>query len=386
MKDTRSRLQDSLTSKHIPALDGMRAVAVFLVIFYHFGFDWVPGAHGVMIFFVLSGFLITRLLLLENEKSGRVSLKAFYLRRVLRIFPAFYCYWGILVAFLLLTGKQILWPHAWSALSYLSNYYVALNGDPNNGFSHTWSLGIEEQFYLLWPALFLVLRRNLARMTSFLTYLIGAVWLYRALLCFWLELNQAYFYAAFDARMDHLMIGCLLAVLVQTRALNSFWQAISSNMFAPLITLALLISSIYLDFTLGFDYRDVVGFAVEPVLIALLLAQLISLHSTLLWSWLDSSIACYLGRISYSLYLYQQITLHPAKKILSGQPVLVQLVAAIVVTITVASGSYYLIERPFLKLKTLWSKPRDLSRDYRDAASFILSRTHQAEVRSPRYG
>src|SRR6266545_3183390 len=152
MKDTRSRLQDSLTSTHIPALDGMRAVAVFLVIFYHFGFDWVPGAHGVMIFFVLSGFLITRLLLLENEKFGRISLKAFYLRRVLRIFPAFYCYWGILVAFLLLTGKQILWPHAWSALSYLSNYYVALNGDPNNGFSHTWSLGIEEQFYLLWPA------------------------------------------------------------------------------------------------------------------------------------------------------------------------------------------------------------------------------------------
>jgi len=358
MKEIRSRLEDSLSSSHIPVLDGLRAVAVFMVIIYHFGFERVPGAHGVMIFFVLSGFLITWLLLKENEKSGRVSLKAFYVRRVLRIFPAFYFYWMFLVAYLLLAGKQILWPHALSALLYTSNYYVALNGDPVNGFSHTWSLAIEEQFYLLWPALFLALRRNLTRMTAFLICLIGAAWLHRAVLCVWLHADQAYFYASFDTRIDQLMMGCVLAVLIRSGALKSFWEAISSSMFAPLLTLALLSVSMYFDFSLGFDYRDVVGFAVEPVLIAVLLVQLINLRSTPLWSWLDGAIPSYLGRISYSLYLYQALTLHPVKRILSAEPLLLQLAAAIAVTIIVATASYYLVERPFLKLKMLWSKPR----------------------------
>lgn len=148
-------------------------------------------------FFVLSGFLITWLLLKENEKSGTVSLSGFYMRRVLRIFPAFYCYWTLLIILLLLKHQVIPWPHAWSSVFYTSNYYIALNGDPENGFSHTWSLAIEEQFYLLWPLAFLLWRRNLARLTGHLVCIIGAVWLYRALLVFLLKVDQAYIYAAF---------------------------------------------------------------------------------------------------------------------------------------------------------------------------------------------
>lgn len=132
-----TRLESKLTQSHIPALDGLRALAVFLVIVAHFGFVMVPGAHGVMIFFVLSGFLITWLLLKENERYGAVSLAAFYKRRTLRIFPAFYVYWVLMIALLVGTGRAVPWPHAWSALFYTSNYYSAIHGDPNNGFSHT---------------------------------------------------------------------------------------------------------------------------------------------------------------------------------------------------------------------------------------------------------
>src|SRR5262252_264954 len=114
-----SDLKSKLSLSHIPALDGIRAIAVFLVIFYHFGFLWVPGGLGVVIFFVLSGFLITWLLLKENEKYGDVSLKGFYQRRILRIFPAFYVYWTALVLLLLLKGKTVLWPHAISAFFYV---------------------------------------------------------------------------------------------------------------------------------------------------------------------------------------------------------------------------------------------------------------------------
>src|SRR5262245_22242535 len=149
-----SDLQAKLSRSHIPALDGFRAIAVLLVIFYHFGFEKVPGGSGVTMFFVLSGFLITWLLLKEHEKNGKISLKGFYRRRILRIFPAFYAYWLGLVFLLLITGKSILWPHAIASFVYLTNYYNAILGDPNTGFSHTWSLAIEEQFYLLWPFFF----------------------------------------------------------------------------------------------------------------------------------------------------------------------------------------------------------------------------------------
>lgn len=347
-----SQLESKLGHSHIPALDGLRAVAVFLVILSHFGLEFMPGAHGVMIFFVLSGFLITWLLLKENERYGTVSLTAFYKRRTLRIFPAFYVYWLIMVGFLVATGRTVLWPHAWSALFYGSNYYSAINGDPNNGFSHTWSLAIEEQFYLLWPLVFLMLRGNLRKMTGFLVALIGAVWIHRAVLCFGFHVDQAYIFAAFDTRLDELMVGCLLAVLLKKRALSSLWSAVSANAMLPLATIALLAISIYAGEHFIDRYRDVFGFAIEPLLVAILVVQIIAFSSARLWGWTEWRVCRFLGRISYSLYLYQQLTLHAVRNALAAYPLVVQLACAIMVTIIVATISYYLIERPFLKLKS----------------------------------
>src|SRR5262249_39144721 len=163
----------------------------------------------------------------ENEKYGRVSIKAFYRRRVLRIFPAFYVYWaGLICLLLLLKGKNLIWPQAISAFFYVSNYYNAILGDPNTGFSHTWSLAIEEQFYLLWPFIFVLLRNDLKRMTKFLVILIGAVWLHRLSLYYIFHVNQAYFYASFDTRLDGLMVGCLFAVLLKRGALYPLWRAL----------------------------------------------------------------------------------------------------------------------------------------------------------------
>jgi len=352
-----ANLESKLIHSHIPALDGLRAVAVFLVIIGHFGFVMVPGGHGVMIFFVLSGFLITWLLLKENERTGTISLGAFYKRRTLRIFPAFYAYWLMMVALLVATGRAVLWPHAWSALFYTSNYYSAINGDPNNGFSHTWSLAIEEQFYLLWPFLFLLLRGNLRRMTIFLAGLIGAVWIHRAILCYGFHIDQAYIYAAFDTRLDELMVGCLLAVLLKRGSLASVWRAISSNILLPVATIAALAISIYAGEAYIDRYRDVFGFAIEPLLFAILIVQMIALSSTRTWGWTEWRAVKFLGRISYSLYLYQQLTLHAVRHALEAYAVVVQLSAAIAVTIVLATISHYLIERPFLRLKSTAPRP-----------------------------
>jgi peptidoglycan/LPS O-acetylase OafA/YrhL len=345
-------LQFKLSQRHIPGLDGLRAVAVFLVIFYHFGFMYVPGGDGVMMFFVLSGFLITWLLLQEETRTGEVSLSGFYRRRFLRIFPAFDVYWLLVIILLLITHKHIPWGNAFSALFYVSDYYNASHGDPNSAFSHTWSLAIEEQFYLLWPLIFYRLRHNLKLMTKVLASAIVAVWIYRIVLCFLVRVDQGWIYAAFDTRMDQLAVGCLVAVLLKRSAFKSFWQAVCSHPWLPLITIGLLALSIYDGGFVVRRYRDVVGFALEPVLVAVLLVQLIAFSSEKLWRWIEWPLLRFLGRISYSLYLYQQLTLFSIRKRLVGEPVIIQLIVAVIGTTIVASISYFAIERPFLRLKT----------------------------------
>jgi len=100
---------------------------------YHLGFQAVPGGYGVLAFFVLSGFLITWVLLKEQERFGTFSLRLFYFRRVLRIFPAFYCFWLLWTAALLLFDKRIVWGQPLSAFAFLTNYHQAIFGDPNTG-------------------------------------------------------------------------------------------------------------------------------------------------------------------------------------------------------------------------------------------------------------
>lgn len=361
-------LRKGIASSNIPALDGLRAVAVFLVIFYHFGFGRVPGGLGVLAFFVLSGFLITLLLLKENNKRGDISLTNFYMRRVLRIFPAFYVYWFAVAGLLVLSGRAVPWRHAFSAFAYLGNYYNAIVRPPDSFVSHTWSLAIEEQFYLLWPTLLFAFRRNVVRLTHVLVGLIGLVWVYRAFLELVVRVDQSYIYNAFDARLDHLLIGCLLAVLLERGVLASLWRFLCGKVYFPGVTLALLTGSVILEELHGHRYRDLVGFILNPILVAILLVQMVNFSTSGPWKGINWSWVRYLGRISYSLYLYQQMTLYPARRILAAQPVFVQLLAAVAGTVVVASGSYFLIERPFLSLKSRFDS---------------LSRSGRIEVRPP---
>ncbi len=349
-------LYSRIALKQIPGLDGVRMIAVFLVMLYHFGIPYVPGGHGVTMFFVLSGFLITWLLLKEQAATGGISVRDFYWRRALRIFPAFYAFWLLIAAEGLLRDGNAPEAHAWSAFFYVSNYYSALNDHPVNGFSHTWSLGVEEQFYLLWPAFFIYLSRDLRRMTTVLMGVIGAVAIYRVVLAYGFDVNQSYIYSAFDTRVDHLLVGCLGAVVVQRRAWTWMWDRLCGHWAMPLLTVAAALGSIALGRTgLVPRYRDVLGFVIDPVLFGVFIAQVIALSGTRAWSWLDSPVARFLGRISYPLYLYQQLTLYRAKVMTADYPLWVQLVVAVGLTVVVASGSYYLIERPFLRLKHRFS-------------------------------
>jgi peptidoglycan/LPS O-acetylase OafA/YrhL len=332
-------------------LDGVRAVAAFLVVFYHFGIPGIPGGLGVLIFFVLSGFLITWLLLKESDRFGTVSLRDFYMRRCLRIFPAFYCYWLLTTLLLLVFHKRVIWGQAIASLLYVSNYYQVFRGDPNTAYSHTWSLGIEEQFYLLWPVAFVGLRDDYNRMARCLVVIILAVWAYRAIMLFGFHAEQGYFYAAFETRADHLAIGCLLAVALRAGLYSRLWNVVCASPWISLALVGVLSGTNLAESLLGSRYRDGVNSFLNPILVAALLVQAIAFRQHAAWSWLNAGWIRYLGRISYSIYLYQQIAVSPVSKALGAFPAVVRLTGTVTAVVLLASASYYFVERPFLKLK-----------------------------------
>jgi len=333
---------------HLPALDGLRAVAVFTVIVYHFGIATVPGDLGVSAFFVLSGFLITWLLLKEHAASGTVSLRRFYTRRVLRIFPAYYAFLAVSFAIDHFRGQSWGQSLGLSSVFYLVNYYNALNGHPTTSISHAWSLGIEEQFYLLWPMLLLVLLRGgTRRAAQTLAGVIVAVVLWRSALYAGFHVGSAYVYNAFDTRFDNLAVGCLLALTANAPTFEGVAARLSRSVWAPLVTLALLVVS---RAAIGATYHYTVGFTVDAVLVAVFIVQMLRLYRTKLWSWLETSVVRYLGVISYPLYLWHPWGLGVGHHVHAAGPA-GEFAFGVLACIALATGSYFIVERPFLALK-----------------------------------
>jgi len=346
-------LRVALAKRHMDKLDGVRAIAAFLVVFFHFGLP-VPAGFGVMAFFVLSGFLITWLMLQEDARSGTVSLRAFYARRALRIFPAFYCYWFLVTGFILITHRQFSWGQAAASFAYVCNYYQGLNGYPSSVYSHTWSLGVEEQFYLLFPLLFLLLRKWPRRRVAVLVAAIIAVWALRIVGTFVLKLPENYIYTAFEMRADHLLIGCLLAILLHSGMAGACWRHLVLYRRTYLVlTMCALAASVYAQAAVGIPYRNTVGFIVDPILVAILITLLLASGNRSSVRWMDSRLLRYLGTISYPIYLYQQVVIWPVRRQLNayGMPTIVTAIASSVAVIACAAASYHFVEKPFLRLK-----------------------------------
>lgn len=336
-----------LRNDKLPKLDGLRAISALIVVLYHFGFNQVPAGFGVMTFFVISGFLITWLLLKENDRTGGVSLLGFYRRRSLRIFPAFYCYWLVAVVLLAIRHARILWPQAICSFLYVANYYQGLHAYPSSLFSHTWSLGVEEQFYLLWPAAFLWLRKSQRKMVYALVSVILLMWTCRVILHM-SGTPEYYIYTSFETRSDEIFVGCLTAVILFHYQRARFWSWLYDHPFLIVANLAVLIASIVLGHRYGIAYRNIIGFSLDPVLVSLLMVQLLPRRERA-FAWLDSRPVSYLGRISYSTYLYQQLVLPLVSHVVANSAL--RLTLSVLGTWLVAAVSYQIVELPFLRLR-----------------------------------
>jgi peptidoglycan/LPS O-acetylase OafA/YrhL len=347
---TYTTFREVIGRSHLPTLDGLRAVAVLTVVVAHseFLFRGVPGDLGVSAFFVLSGFLITRLLVREREESGEVSIRRFYARRIMRIFPAYYVF--LLFSYVLDARAGQQWSPALlgSAATYTVNYFNALNHHPNTSIAHAWSLAVEEQFYLLWPIVFVVLaargRRTVIAGVSLMAF---AAMAWRSWLTLGAHADVSYIYNAFDTRFDNLAVGCLLALVVDRDRVVAAAESLARRSWYPLVSLAMLLTS---RLALPNAYHYSIGFTVDAALLAVLIVQLLQLHHTGLWSWLEWQAVRYLGAISYPIYLYHQWGGSIGRRV-AVHGAAVEFGAGLLATIALASGSYYVVERPFLKLK-----------------------------------
>jgi len=360
-------LSTSLSQKKIPSLDGLRAVAVVLVICHHLHVPFFPEGRGVLTFFVLSGFLITWMLLNESERTGDVSIRNFYVRRILRIFPAFYVFLILSIAARWLTlawpNRSLLFDYL-SAFFYASNYRLALTPNIVHTAQHTWALSVEEQFYLLWPCVFVVFHKQLRRLTYILVAAIVLINIYRLVLYFGLHVREKWISFSFDTRADHILIGCLLAVLLKHGVGTWFWNWITARTWFSLVPLLLTIASIAISFHRGLAYRFSVGFVLDPLLTAILLVQVIALARSRLWGWLNWKVTVYLGKISYGMFLYHMLANRLVIVLFGTHSLWFRLPAVIAMSALFGTCSYYLIENRFLRLKTKFER-----RDPRKAAA-----------------
>jgi peptidoglycan/LPS O-acetylase OafA/YrhL len=206
---------------YIPGLDGLRAISVLFVIVGHSGFYRFPASLGVTVFFFISGFLITLILLHETtQNGGNINVRAFYARRFIRLFPEQITYVLLSLSVALSMSAPVSTFHYISSTMYFENY--ARIASDIDSFSllptgHFWSLAVEEHFYLIWPAAMIALRAESSNMIKFLLCVIAAGVVFRAIGYLWLSLSTNYTRMASECRIDSIAFGCLLAVHVSRR-------------------------------------------------------------------------------------------------------------------------------------------------------------------------
>ena len=353
---SRAAAEPAQARVHLPGLDGLRGLAVVAVVVFHFWPEVLPGGFlGVSLFFTLSGYLITGLLLAEHERHGRVDLRAFWSRRFRRLLPAaLVTLAAVAVLRAWLTSPADLGDEIVAALAYVYNWYlIATGGDYGALFSqpspieHFWSLAIEEQFYVVFPVVAVLAlragRRGLGAVVAVL--LAGSV-----LLNLSGALAPAEAYLSPLPRAAEILVGALLAVVVPIDRLRTVvdgrvarWVAAT---FRALAVVAVVVAS------RGFDYDDVVarrGFLVGFACVSAV--AIVGAASAPVARVLGTAVPRWLGQRSYGIYL-----VHWPVEVWMPVPGAVK----VLVTLALAELSYRLVETPIRSRRALVARPRAL--------------------------
>jgi peptidoglycan/LPS O-acetylase OafA/YrhL len=346
-----------------PQLDGLRAVAVLCVIAIHslqtFEIGWsrevlTGGFAGVNLFFVLSGFLITSLLMEEWTTNGQITVRRFYERRALRLFPALFAVLVVQVCYSMASGTAgaVEWRTLWMVVLYISNFGYAFSSI-SPGLAHTWSLGVEEQFYLVWPLLLLaLLRRGMSHRTLIVLIAAGlAASTLDSIVSWSVDPVWHHIYTRTDINAVALLIGAALAVIVRRGIANK-------RILRPIAILGWIcfgVAVAMLKITTAPTYMGgllflslaAAGMVVGAVTGTGPFTRLLTLRIT-----------AWVGKRSYGLYLWHVPIIVAVEEQVIFFPQLMRALTAVVLTFAMAAISFRFIEQPFLRRKSRFAFDR----------------------------
>lgn len=332
--------------RRIPSLDGLRAISIVFVLIGHAvgtqGFEvdrehmrWFAlGNLGVRVFFVISGYLITTLLINEHEKYGKISIKQFYFRRTFRIFPAFYVFIAAMVLADLLSWIALNPSDALHAVTYTMNY------QPDRAWQvgHVWSLAVEEQFYLLWPALLVIF--GLRRGVWIAALYVLAAPVVRVVTYRYLPDQRDGIGESFQTIADAIAVGCVFAFMHARISASRYARFRSSALFL-LVPATVLFANYFRD-RISISYP--LGETVMNVGIVLTIDWCIQHPDGVVGRVLNWRPLVWIGLLSYSLYLWQQPFLdRHSDAWVTAFPI------NLIFAFAAAAASYYLIEQPSLR-------------------------------------
>lgn len=357
-------------SKYLPSIDSLRALAVLAVIIYHVDVNYLPGGFlGVDLFFVLSGYLISSLIIKEYRKTGSLNLYNFYIRRARRLLPAVYFMITVGLVVMVLFNEVLLRKSHLDAIFgyiYSSNWWYIFHKldyfdsfGAQSPFKHLWSLAIEEQFYMVFPLLFLLVNRKKKSKDG--TYKLNKNFLYVVLGLILVSLiahillfdinNISRIYFGTDTRAFSLLVGVVGAILYPmerlhdkvTQQQNMMYSVVSLASIATLITVM-----IYTSEYNTWLYRG--GFLLVAILGLIVIISSGKQH-TLMSKLLSFKPVVFIGKISYSLYLWHfpvLVLTTPVSEI--GNPNIIFVVLRVILTFILATASYVFVETPIRKL------------------------------------
>lgn len=341
---------------YIPSLDGLRCVAILPVFLSHALMtaelpSVFPGNFGVTLFFFLSGYLITTLMRVELERTGTVSFRLFYLRRILRIFPTCYLVLGLAALYGWHSGRMDPW---WllGQIVQLTNYQIIVGGwtapiAPNTDVY--WSLAVEEHFYLVFPVLFVLLARvgSRGRRAAVLLALCAVVLLWRCWLVFGQGAAYDRTYLATDTRIDSILFGCALALWGNpardpTRIAESTWK----HVLLPLSTIGILVT-----FGIGERaFRETFGYTVQGLCLFAIFIVAVRYPDWGPMRILNFRSVRWIGALSFAIYLIHPSILHVSKQLVGASlPLLLPTASAL--TLVAATALYRGIEIPVGRLR-----------------------------------
>jgi peptidoglycan/LPS O-acetylase OafA/YrhL len=343
-------IAQSASDRSIPSLDGLRAVSVACVILGHSQSKALDalvllepfrhGETGVSIFFVISGFLITHLLLRERDKTGRISLRDFYIRRTLRIFPPCYAFIGVVA---LLTAMKIYAVSGGAFLNAITYTWNFNNHDNLWIFGHMWSLGLEEQFYLLWPAFVAHFSRRTSMRVVAILFCLAPICRVAAALA--IPTVQKRIHLSLPLLPDYFLVGCFIALASGSPLYVKAVRAVSKPAVVVSAAACLFLAAPYLN-SRSPIYRPVVGYTAEALCIGIVLMFVVGRPQTWVGRFLNAGAVRHIGVISYSLYLWQQMFSGPYTAAVGSFP------ASVLAIAICAEASYWFIERPSFALRT----------------------------------